>query len=68
MFENRELLKHEVAEARHKKNREDGTFETINEIFQRLPLPRLEKANYKFLFEKVKYNVETILGMENKIQ
>lgn len=62
-IENREKLKHQTVQTMHNQNKEDGTFETITEIFQRLPLPRLEKINYKFLFDRVKQNVESIVGM-----
>ena len=68
IIENREALKHQMVVNKHKQNKEDGSFEAINEIFMRLPLPRLEKISYKFLFDKVKHNVENILSTENKIQ
>ena len=40
-IENRERLKHQTVQTMHNQNKEDGSFETITEIFQRLPLPRL---------------------------
>lgn len=49
----------------HSKNKESGKFETIDEIFSRLPMPRLEKSGYKFLFDNLRENVEVILKQED---
>ena len=65
---NREKKKYEMVLAAHRKNKESGVFETIQEIFSRLPLPRLEKNGYKFLFEGLKENVETVLKQEDYLK
>lgn len=45
-----------------------GLFDSITNVFAKLPLPRIEKSKYRFLFENIKENVELILNEENNIQ
>lgn len=65
---NRERKKNEMVSETHRRNKETGVFETINDIFTRLPLPRLEKNSYRFLFENIKESVENLLEQENQVQ
>lgn len=52
----------------HQWRKEIGLFDTITNVFAKLPLPRIEKNQYRFLFENIKENVELILSEENNIR
>jgi|LakMenE18May11ns_1017448.scaffolds.fasta_scaffold5642551_1 hypothetical protein len=45
----------------YRKLRELGEFETVTEIFGKLPISRIAKEQYLFLFDSVKQNVDEII-------
>jgi hypothetical protein len=47
---------------------EMGEFETVHEIFGKLPISRIEKEQYVFLFDSVRQNVSEILGQQDQLQ
>lgn len=47
--------------------RELGEFETVYEIFGKLPISRIEKEQYMFLFDSVKQNVTEILNKQDQL-
>lgn len=47
---------------------ETGEFETVHEIFGKLPISRIEKEQYVFLFDSVRQNVSEILGRQDQLQ
>jgi hypothetical protein len=44
--------------------RELGEFETVHEIFGKLPLSRIEKEHYMFLFDSVRQSVIELLNRQ----
>jgi hypothetical protein len=52
----------------YKNLRELGEFETVNEIFGKLPISRIEKEQYLFLFDSVKQNVDEIIIRQDSLE
>lgn len=48
--------------------RELGEFETVHEIFGKLPISRIEKESYQFLFDSVRQNVTEIVYRQDQLQ
>ena len=52
----------------YKLMRELGEFETVHEIFGKLPISRIEKEQYQFLFDSVHQNVTEIINQQDQLQ
>lgn len=57
-----------MVQGSYRKLRELGEFETVNEIFGKLPISRIEKEQYQFLFDSVKQNVDEIIIRQDALQ
>jgi hypothetical protein len=51
----------------YKTMRELGEFETVYEIFSKLPISRIEKEEYQFLFDSVRQNVTEMVNRQDQL-